>query len=88
MWAVAWSKDGTELVTGGKDGSVRGWDPAAQALGPYTVVPSQVQPWGGLDFLPDGQTFLMVGSRAMSDAEIKALPATLVLPAGIEPVGD
>ena len=58
VWAVAWSKDGTEIVTGGKDGSVRDWDPAAQALGPYSVVPSEVQPWGGLDFLPDRQTFL------------------------------
>jgi WD40 repeat protein len=57
VWAVGWSPDGQALVTGGRGGSVRYWDPASKPRLPYAVLPKP----GflcGLGLLPDSKTFL------------------------------
>ncbi len=57
--ALAWSPDGN-LVTGGRDGAVSNWDPAAKPrVAPYLVLPGLVYP-GALGFLPDSKSFLTV----------------------------
>ncbi|MGH3883483.1 MAG: WD40 repeat domain-containing protein, partial [Pseudonocardiaceae bacterium] len=38
MWAVAWSPDGTRLLTGGTDGTVRVWDAASGLPVGFTIV--------------------------------------------------
>lgn len=52
IFALAWSPDGKDLVSGGKDGTVRFWDPETEPEAPYAVVPEAVKSWG-LAFLSD-----------------------------------
>jgi len=60
VWSVTWSPDGNDLVSGGRDGSVRYWDPAARpATAVHTVLPIAVR-LGGLAFTPDSTAFLTV----------------------------
>lgn len=59
LWARAWFTNGQNLVTGGRDTSVRFWDPGAKAWTQYAVLPENIWFWG-LAFSPDSKTLLTV----------------------------
>jgi WD40 repeat protein/tRNA A-37 threonylcarbamoyl transferase component Bud32 len=74
VWAVAWSPDG--LATGGQDGSVRYWDPAAAPARLHAVLDEPIGFWGPV-FMPDGRSLLAVtqpgGSVVRWSLEWKAM---------------
>ena len=59
LWALAWFTNGQDLVAGGRDASVRFWDPGAKAWTQYAVLPENIWFWGPA-FLSDSKTFLTV----------------------------
>jgi WD40 repeat protein len=60
VWAVAWSPDGKHVVTGGKDGSVRYWDPEGEPAASYAILNKPIWPPFGPAFLPDSESLVAV----------------------------
>lgn len=78
--ALAWSPDGRNLASGGKDGTVRIWAPEREPEAPYAVAPERVKAWG-LAFLSDSNLLALTAAEGMvvqwgmrSDRPAEALP--------------
>lgn len=82
IFALAWSPDGRNLVSGGKDGTVRFWDPETEPAAPYAVVSEPVKSWG-LGFLSDSNLLaLTTAEGAVARWNMQGVQLAKTLPFG------